>query len=233
MAPILVFDIESVLDGDLLSRSRYAKDNVSPAEAIRLARQEALGKSDGKSDFVPVTFHVPIVVGYILAKDSTLEPLYEPTAIIGSGEDITRRFWTDVYPKAKTFVTFNGRGFDFPLMEIMAYRHGVVIPESYFAKYGPRNRYSNDHIDLFDWFSNYGAVRGVGGLNELSQMAGRPGKTDMCGRDVADLYDKGEIGKIRDYCLRDVVDTFAVYLRHLVMVGQITKEEEARAIKHF
>ena len=59
----LVVDIETVADGRLVQKLRYPEEpELSPAKAIAQYREELRAESEGKSDFIPYTFHVPVSV---------------------------------------------------------------------------------------------------------------------------------------------------------------------------
>ena len=106
----LLFDVESIADGAMISKTRYPGSGYSDAQAIAMFRQELLDESG--RDFIPFTYHLPIVV--VIAKlreDFSLmeivsldEPQHRP-------EMIARNFWLGWerygFP---TWVTFNGRG---------------------------------------------------------------------------------------------------------------------------
>src|SRR5438105_5815602 len=126
----LIVDTESVPDGDLIACVKYQADNLTADEAIERARSEARAASPTGSDFLPVTFQVPVAVCAIrvgtefrLQKASSLDaPQYRQSEII-------KKFWMGLdFYKAK-LVTFNGRGFDVPLMELAAFRQGINIGE--------------------------------------------------------------------------------------------------------
>ena len=124
--------------------------------------------------------------------------------------EIVNKFWQGIarYGKAK-LVTFNGRGWDLPLMELAAFRYGCY-GRDYFQN--SRNRY-NGHIDLLEWLNNYGGVRHAGGLNLLSKMLGKPGKMEVSGDQVYAFHQAGKAREINDYCLFDTLDTYFVFLR--------------------
>ena len=128
-------------------------------------------------------------------------------------------------------VTFNGRSFDLPLLELAAFRYGVPL-KAWFALQArtydqPRNRYNLDsHFDLQDLWVNYGATRFNGGLNLAAHLLGKPGKMDVQGDMVQDMYDEGRLAEINDYCRCDVLDTYFVFLRACVITGQLTLEDE-------
>jgi predicted PolB exonuclease-like 3'-5' exonuclease len=112
-----------------------------------------------------------------------------------------------------------------------AYRHGISCP-AYFAgeRFGYRYRYSDQHLDLMDWISDYGAFRINGGLNLLSKLVGAPGKIGTSGADVAKLYAQGRLQEASDYCCHDVLDTYFVFLRTRILTGELTPELERERV---
>ncbi|MGC1274083.1 MAG: 3'-5' exonuclease [Planctomycetaceae bacterium] len=230
-----VFDVEAVGDGDLVGRVRYAGKNYAPAEALTAYRAELI--ADTGKDVLPPTFVLPIAVAVAkVAPDYRLldivaidAPHYRPAAIV-------RDFWKGWLGYGKpTFVTFNGRGYDLPIMELGAYRYGISLPtwfnlddRSYEQR---RNRYNgNAHIDLMDVMSNFGAMRMVGGLNLLANLIGKPGKTGIDGSKIQDMYEAGESAAINNYCCCDVLDTYFVFLRTRVLIGKLTLEREKELV---
>jgi hypothetical protein len=226
-----VFDVESVADGDLVAKVRFPKDGLSGPEAIARYRAELVEKNG--SDFIPYTHQVPIcvVVAKISAKfrisDIVLldEPQFRPHVI-------TENFWRgwEKYG-CPTLVTFNGRTFDLPVLEMAAFRYGVSVPKWFTPEAKtwdqPRNRYNiQRHLDLQDLLTNYGATRFNGGLNLAAHVLGKPGKVDVQGYMVQDLYDQGKLNEINDYCRCDVLDTYFVFLRCCVLTGRISLQEE-------
>jgi len=231
----LVFDIESVADAELVARLRYATERLEPAQAVERYRAELLGKYE--SDFIPYTFQVPISVAVakvtadFLLDDVVVldEPRFRPHVI-------TENFWRgwEKY-RRPTLVSFNGRGFDIPLLELAAFRYGVSVP-GWFQTAGksyeqPRSRYNtNAHIDLCELLTNFGSTRFTGGLNLAANLLGKPGKMDVQGHMVQDMYNAGRLAEINDYCRCDVLDTYFVFLRSRVLVGQLTLEAEQQLI---
>jgi predicted PolB exonuclease-like 3'-5' exonuclease len=231
-ARYLVFDCESVADGELVSRLRYPGEQLSPVDAVARYRGELMAKHD--SDFIPYTFQMPVSVAiakvaadYRLIDLVTLdEPNFRPHVI-------TEHFWRgwEKYGRP-TLVTFNGRTFDVPLLELAAFRFGISIPgwmnltARSFEQ--PRNRYNlESHFDLQELLTNFGSSRFTGGLNLAANLLGKPGKMDVQGYMVQDLYNEGRLVEINDYCRCDVLDTYFVFLRTRVLLGQISRDEEA------
>lgn len=231
----LVFDIESIADGDLIAKVRYPSENYSPEKAIEVYCSERMEQFG--TEFIPYTYHIPVSVAIIkigvdlrIIDIVTLDsPEYRPHII-------TKHFWDGwkAY-KMPTFVSFNGRTFDIPLMEMSAFRYGVSAPNwfnmqerTYDQK---RNRYNHSsHLDLQEVLTNYGATRLNGGLNLVANILGKPGKMGIAGHMVQDLYNKGELNRINDYCRCDVLDTYFVLLRTKVLTGELTLDDEKRLI---
>lgn len=231
----LVFDTESVADAELVAKLRYAGEQLAPAEAVARYRTELIERYE--SDFVPYTFQVPIAVavGKVSADFHLLdvvvldEPRFRPHVM-------TENFWRgwELY-KRPTLVSFNGRGFDLPLLELAAFRYGISVP-GWFQAVGksfdqPRNRYNTAaHIDLCESLTNFGATRFTGGLNLAANLLGKPGKMDIQGDMVQDMYDAGRLGEINDYCRCDVLDTYFVFLRTRVLSGELKLEAEQQIV---
>jgi predicted PolB exonuclease-like 3'-5' exonuclease len=231
-----VFDVESVADGQLVAKLRYPDAGLSPEEAIARFREELTEKNG--TDFIPYTYQVPIAVAVAkVTADFTLsdlvvldEPRFRPHVM-------TQHFWKgwEGYGQP-TLVTYNGRTFDVPLLELAAFRYGLSLPRWFDAAGGrayqqPRNRYnSRAHLDLLDLLTNYGASRFSGGLNLAANLLGKPGKMDVEGFMVQDMYHADQLPEINDYCRCDVLDTYFVFLRTRVLVGELKLDREQELI---
>lgn len=225
----LIFDTESIPDGRLIQRVKYPDDDLSPEEAIARAQEEARAASSNGSDFLPVSFQVPVAISVLrVADDFSIQALTCLDAPQYRSEEMARQFWKGVCHYQPRLVTFNGRGFDLPLLELAAFRYGIPARDYYQAS---RNRYNGNHIDLYDWMTNYGAVRLNGGLNLLAKLLGKPGKMDIAGDQVYDLYREGRLREINDYCLFDVLDTYFVFLRSRVLIGALAPEQEGYLVQ--
>jgi hypothetical protein len=231
----LIFDVETVADGDLIRRVRYSDTELSAAEAIARYRAELM-EQKGK-DVIPVTFMLPISVAVAKVRsDFRLDDLTVLDAPEYRPAEIARRFWQGWRHYGQpAFVTFNGRGYDLPVLELAAYRYGLALPEWFNVEARSfeqsRNRYNTTaHIDLMDLISNFSAVRVVGGLNLLANLIGKPGKTGIDGSMIQDMYNAGEVEAINDYCRCDVLDTYFVFLRTRVLLGQLPLDEEQRIV---
>jgi predicted PolB exonuclease-like 3'-5' exonuclease len=219
----IVFDCESVPDGKLLNIVKYPAETLTPAAAVARAQAEALER--GGSDFLPVTFQFPVAVVMLrVGVDFALQaiacldaPRYQPRGVV-------EQFWTGCGHYAHStpsvqLVSFNGVGFDLPLLEVAAFRYGIAAP----AGLG--------HLDLMAWLTHDGEFRLAGGLNLLSKLLGKPGKMEVTGSKVYQMWLDGKLAAINDYCLFDTLDTYFIFLRTRVLTGDITLADE-QALVH-
>ncbi|MCX7400559.1 MAG: 3'-5' exonuclease [Planctomycetales bacterium] len=228
----LIFDIETVGDGDLIQKVRYPYENLTPREAVTKYRRQLMEET-GK-DVLPGTFVLPVSVAIAkVAADYRLTEITVLDAPAFRPQEIVRRFWQGwQHYDRPTLVTFNGRGYDMPIMELAAYRFGLSVPAWFNVDSKSfeqsRNRYNHEaHLDLQDLLSNFGAFRMSGGLNLLASLINKPGKSGIDGSQVQDMYWNGQVEQINDYCRCDVLDTYFVFLRSRVLIGRLTLQEEA------
>jgi predicted PolB exonuclease-like 3'-5' exonuclease len=231
----LLFDVESIADGEMIAKTRYPNARYTPDQAIAMFRQDLLCESG--RDFIPFTYHIPValVVAKIREDFSLIEivsldePKHRP-------EVITHQFWLgwERYGQP-TWVTFNGRSFDIPLLELAAYRFGISVPKwfnLYERTYAQnRNRYNlESHVDLHEVLTNYGSTWFRGGLNLAASLLAKPGKLDIQGDMVLDMYRAGNLAEISEYCRCDVLDTYFVFLRSQVLMGRLNGDKEKELI---
>lgn len=226
MARYLVFDIETRVDKDLVRRIYDPSGTLTIDQAYDKARDELMEKSAQHSDFFPIPFHIPIAIAMLQADES-----YRIRALgsLGSDrfgeEEIVSRFW-QAFETVEVLVTFNGRGFDLPVLETRALKLGLSLPR-YFGPPQARlnyrsSRYSDAmHIDLCDLLSNYGAVYRRGSLDVLAKLIGLPGKYMLDGEDVEYLYRQGRKKEISQYCMTDVLQTYLLFLRVELLRGRM------------
>ncbi len=229
-----VFDIESVPDSALVSLVRTAGE-MPPIEALKEYQAELVEKKG--TDFVPYAFHVPVSLALAkVCSDYSLKDLIVLKIEDGGAKNICERFWSGwKYYGHPQLVTFNGRGFDIPLLELTAFRYGLPVAE-WFDDQKPsflqcRNRYSSAHFDLYDFLTNFGATSIVGGLNLVAKLLRKSGKIGTKGDMVQELMEDGRLNDIHSYCRCDVLDTYFVFLRSSVVRGKISKEREDELIE--
>lgn len=182
--------------------------------------ENAPGTTEDASEPVPVSLQTPVAVCVLrVAPDLTLlnfkcldAPHFRP-------REIVNQFWFGVTHYNARLITFNGRAFDLPLLELAAFRYGIQARDYYLA----RDRYRGP-IDLQDWFTNSGAYTLAGGLDVLAKLIGKPGRL------FAPKAPTESLAEINDRCLCDALDTYFVFLRTRVMTGDITGDQEAALV---
>jgi predicted PolB exonuclease-like 3'-5' exonuclease len=231
-----VFDVETRVDKHLLNQVYFDGQGLSDSEAFDRYREDLRRRRD--NDFFPITLHLPISIAVGNVGDDYVLHSVETLALGDySEEKLVREFWARAERFAGTLVSFNGRRFDLPVLELAALRHRIAAPAHFAEEGGARNRYSGvRHFDLFDYLSNFGAVSLAGGMDLLLKMIGMPGKTGMDGSMVQEYFETGRLEEIHRYCRSDVVQTYFLFLRVALLRGEISDEVYRRAFdasQHF
>jgi predicted PolB exonuclease-like 3'-5' exonuclease len=226
-----VFDIETRIDKSLLKAVYAPHEPIDENEAYQRVLAELRGQQ--RTDFVPLSFHVPIVI--VVGNVTSEFDLVSVEQIGGancSEEAMVRAFWDRVEQFRGTLVSFNGRNFDLPVLELQALRYGCPAPRYFNEKYGHRYRYSEQgHYDLYEFLTNSGMYRIRGGFHLLARLAGLPGKGEIDGSQVQALWETGCRSEIVKYCRRDVVQTYFLFLRIELMRGRLSPELYAAALE--
>ena len=221
----VALDLETVPDEGLVS-ALDAEPGLPYADKLcrLLARRRA--QSGGRSDFLPVPYHRPVVACWLEARDErgALVPEAAGCWTEGSAPEAAflERTWERV--RERTLVTFHGRGFDLPVLELRSLKLGLSAPG--FA--GGRQAGLAAHHDLFELLSSGGAA--PSSLDIYAKLVGLPGKEDVAGKDVASLYAHGQLGRIAGYCMSDVVQTWLLYLRYRLLEGTLQPAAYVRSV---
>lgn len=233
---LLVFDIETVPDVET-GRALYDLDGLSDADVARVMFHKRREQT-GDSDFLRHHLHRIVAISVVLRHADTVSvwSLGEPAA--GEAE-LVRRFYDGIEKYTPTLVSWNGSGFDLPVLHYRALKHGVSAPRYWetgaddqsFRWNNYLSRYHERHTDLMDVLAYY-VPRAAAPLDEVATLLGLPGKMGMNGAAVWDRYQAGGIEDIRNYCETDVLNTYLVYLRYESLRGNLDavglKREEKR-----
>jgi predicted PolB exonuclease-like 3'-5' exonuclease len=153
--------------------------------------------------------------------------------VVGESKDeagMLADFVKFVEDKRPDLVTYNGRGFDLPVIVARCMRHGIVF-RHYFQAKDLRYRYSaSGHLDLMDYLSDFGASRAVS-LDTMAKLVGLPGKVGVEGKDVGPMVHAGRLAEVQAYCLCDVVQTAALFLRVQLVIGRLEREAYRDAMR--
>jgi len=218
----VTLDLETVPDEDLVS-AVDGEPSRPYAEQVGRLLAERRAHSGGRSDFLPLPYHRPIVACFLEAeeKDDVVRVTDVHEWSEGRGADeagFLRRAWQRL--AGRTLVSFHGRGFDLPVLELRSLKLGVPAG-SYFR--GGREPGSPEHLDLLDLLTNGRAAPGAP-LDLYAKLLGLPGKEGVAGRDVQALYAGGALDRIGAYCMTDVVQTWLLFLRFRLLEGSLAPE---------
>ena len=225
-----IFDVETRIDKALVKAVLHRHTELTDEEAYERTRAQIAAHSRSGSDFFPMAFHVPvsIVIGDV-NEERVLTDVHVLGAESYSEAGIVCEFWERLERFRGALVSFNGRTFDLPVLELAALRHACAIPRYFDGAY--RRRYSEEgHYDLYDFVTNFGAASVRGGFHLLAQLIGLPGKGEVDGSSVQALWESGRLVDIHAYCRRDVIQTYFLFLRLELMRGRITAEQHAAAL---
>jgi 3'-5' exonuclease len=180
-----------------------------------------LPRQDDGDRVPPPPFNQIVTLGCLLFEDYVPRRLGIAGEFKSEGEMLTVfAQWLDT--KKPTIVTWNGRGFDMPVITSRALKHGVPMPW-WFSDRNTRYRYSTDgHFDLMDFLTDFGAARSAR-LDAYAKLVGFPGKVGVDGSQVAPLVHAGKLDEVAAYCLCDVVQTGAIFLRVELLRGRFDR----------
>ena len=152
-------------------------------------------------------------------------------------KELITRFFKGIDKHTPTLVSWNGSGFDLPVLHYRALLHGVSAPtywesgdnQQNFRWNNYLNRFHYRHLDVMDVLAAY-QNKAFAPLDEIATLLGLPGKMGMSGAHVWDAFLAGKQHEIRNYCETDVLNTYGIYLRFELIRGVINKTEYAAAI---
>jgi len=123
-----------------------------------------------------------------------------------SEKEMIESFWR-IAKRIDQFITFNGRNFDVPFIMMRSAMLGVKVTKNLMGY-----RYGDEHIDLLEQFTFYGATRKFN-FDFYCQSFGieSPKSKDISGMEVKNLYEAGRIKDIAVYCSKDIYATYQLY----------------------
>jgi 3'-5' exonuclease len=235
MSAVLVFDIETIPDVHGLRALRGADAALSDAEV--LAAELAERTAAGKSDMLPLYLQRVLVISCVFrsAKGLTVQSFADAD---GTSEGaIVQTFFDKIEKHQPQLVSWNGGGFDLPVLHYRGLKHGVVADKYWDMGEDDReykwnnyiSRYHTRHLDLMDLLALY-QPRANAPLDAMAKLCGLPGKLGMDGSQVHAAYLDGKLDEIRRYCETDVMNTWLMYCRFQKMRGGFTEAEHAREV---
>ncbi len=227
MNPVLVFDIETIPDISGI-RALYAlDDSVSDHDVAEMAFQMRRQKTG--NDFIQHHLQKVAAISCVLREGDTFR-VWSLGGLEDDEGSIIQRFFDGVDKYTPQLVSWNGGGFDLPVLHYRGLIHGVQCARYWdmgeddkdFKWNNYISRYHARHLDLMDLLAMY-TGRANAPLDELAKLIGFPGKLGMDGSKVWEAYEQGRLAEIRNYCETDVVNTYLVYVRFQLMRGQFSR----------
>jgi predicted PolB exonuclease-like 3'-5' exonuclease len=226
--PNLVFDLETIPDVRGLRRLHDWGRDISDAEVAQrafAARREAVGH-----DFLPLPLHQVAVIACVFRDERGIQ-----IKTLGQAQDpepvLLARFFKIIERYTPRIISWNGSGFDLPVLHYRSLIHGVVAARYWDMGEADREfkfnhyigRYHTRHIDLMDVLAKY-HPRANAPLDEVAKLCGFPGKLGMDGSKVWEAWSQGQAEEVRAYCETDVVNTWLLYCRFRLLRGELDRD---------
>lgn len=215
---IMIFDIETVPDAITGKRINDIDFNLDDQEVIKILQSINRQKKQG-SEFLPHYLHKIVAIS-VLVQDGDSIKIWSLGNVLDDEKNLLERFFNGLEIYKPTLVSWNGSGFDLPVIHYRSLLHQVVskiywevgnnVPEFKWNNY--LNRYHYRHIDLMDLLSGY-QKSAVAALDDVAIMLGFPGKMVLTGDQVLSCYMNNDLQSIRNYCEIDVLNTYLIFLR--------------------
>ena len=235
MNPVLVFDIETVPDIAGLRRLHGLDESVQDASVAELAFQ--LRRQTSGNDLLPLHLQRVIAISCALRERDTFR-VWSLGGAQQSESELIQRFFDGIDKYTPQLVSWNGCGFDLPVLHYRGLLHGVKAPRYWDTGDGDHrdsrdfkwnnyiSRYHTRHLDLMDLLALY-QPRANAPLDAIAQLLGLPGKLGMSGGRVWEAFLAGKFDEIRCYCETDVANTYLIFLRFQLMRGALDDQQYA------
>jgi predicted PolB exonuclease-like 3'-5' exonuclease len=237
MAPILAFDIETIPDVAGLRRLLGIGAQASDEAVVELASQRR--RQSTGTDFLQLHLHRVVAISCAL-RDRDAVRVWSLGTARDDERELVKRFFDGIDKYTPQLVSWNGSGFDLPVLHYRALVHGVVAARYWEQGEDDRDfkwnnylsRYHARHADLMDLLAGY-QNRAFAPLDDVAQLCGLPGKLGMDGSGVWRAWKEGRIEAIRDYCETDVANTYLLFQRFQRMRGVLSPEAYDREVALF
>jgi len=225
---VLVFDIETIPDTQM-GRKLLDLEGLTDEEVAQAMLAKA--RMDSGREFVRHHLQKVVAISAVLRMNNTLK-VWSLGEVECNEAELIERFFSGIDKFTPVLVSWNGSGFDLPVLHYRALLHGISAPtyweigesDPYFKWNNYLNRYHVRHLDLMDILSGY-QTKACASLQDISLMLDLPGKMGMAGDKVWEAYCNNQLEAIRNYCETDVLNTYLIYLRFELIKGKLTKEK--------
>ena len=234
MTPILAFDIETIPDAHAIRTLHDFPNDISDVDVVEYALQKR--RAQNGSDFLPLHLHRVVAISCCLRWSE--DKVHVST--IGKIEDdeatVLRKFYELIERYTPQLVSWNGGGFDLPVLHYRSLIHGISAARYWdmgdgdfgdsrdFKWNNYLSRYHMRHCDLMDVLAMYNG-RANAPLDQMAKLCGFPGKMGMDGSKVWDAFQQGQLQEIRDYCETDAANTYLMFMRFQLLRGVYNPQE--------
>lgn len=228
----LAFDIETI--PDIVAGRRVLGLEDCSDEDVARAMFHRRSQETGGSEFLRPHLHRIVAISCVLRSEAglTIWSLGDESA---HERELVQRFFDGIERFTPVLVSWNGAGFDLPVLHYRSLIYGIAAPRYWDVGDGDTsfrwnnylNRFHWRHVDLMDVLSGY-QPRAAAPLDEIATMLGYPGKMGMDGSHVWDRYLAGDLSAIRNYCETDALNTYLVFRRFDLMRGQLDADQHRR-----
>ena len=227
---VMVFDIETVPDV-AAGRRLYDLDGLNDKDIAEVMFTRRREQTEGRSEFLAHHLHRIVAIAVTLCQDNEFR-VWSLGDIDAEEKELVTRFFDGIDRNSPTLVSWNGGGFDLPVLHYRALMHGVAGARYWedgeedrdFKWNNYLNRFHSRHTDLMDVLAGY-QPRANAGLDAVATLLGLPGKLGLHGSEVWNQYRTGKLAEIRSYCETDVLNTFLVYLRWQLIRGRLSAKQ--------
>lgn len=231
---VLAFDIETVPDVQA-GRRLYGLEGLDDRDVARVMFAKRREQT-GDSDFLRHHLQRVVTISTVLRTNDSFR-LWSLGDASSDEADLIRRFFDGIDRYTPVLVSWNGSGFDLPVLHYRALKHGIAAARYWetgaedqsFRWNNYLSRYHERHTDLMDVLSGY-QPRATAPLDEVAVLLGLPGKMGHSGAEVWEQFQAGAIEDIRNYCETDVLNTYLIYLRYELMRGNLDDAQYRREI---
>jgi predicted PolB exonuclease-like 3'-5' exonuclease len=224
----LVFDIETIPDVDF-GRRLLGLPGLPDAEVA--AAMFAQRRQQSGNDFLPLAQHRVVAIACALRRGDSLK-IWSLGDADSTERELLERFFDGIERFTPDLVSWNGGGFDLPVMHYRCMLHGVRAArywetgdeDTAFRYNNYLSRFHWRHLDLMDVIAGFQA-RGRASLADVASLLGLPGKMGFSGAEVWGAWQAGNLEGIRRYCETDVLNTYLVFLAFQRMRGHLGEPE--------
>ena len=212
----LVFDIETIPDLDY-GRKFLNLDGLDETDIGRSMFFQQLQKTG--TEFLPLNLQRIIAISMLTDSGNNLE-IRSYGSNDNSEQSMIQVFYDLVGINENCLVTWNGLLFDLPVLNYRALFNGVDA-SSFWEEDGTEKLL---HIDLKDVLTNHN-TKNQGNLDSVAKGLNLPGKMNLSGEQVCDLYLESRVEDVRNYCDHDVLNTYLIFIHYQAMIGKINNRE--------